>query len=292
MIQAASNTLVSIFLRPITDDVIVPVTRGSYQFVSDSEKDYTFYNFTQLKTVTISDTVEIINYSFAKCTCDIIWGENPTVNTFKSAFGNYKGETLIIPVSVKAFIGGFGNASKLKNVYYDGTLKQWFEITRTDSLGSSPLYDNHALFYILDENGSVTYNGKNYSLLVNVIVPEGITDIYAHTFDSFTQLESIIICEGVTTIGPWALSRCTNLVTILLPNSITTIREYATYYMSSSLVGYYCGTEEEAQNISWDNGLGNFNELKFRIRYYSEEEPEERKFNYWHYDSNNNPVKW
>ena len=134
----------------------------------------------------------------------------------------------------------------------------------------------------------MTYNGKNYSLLVNVIVPEGITDIYAHTFDSFTQLESIIICEGVTTIGPWALSRCTNLVTILLPNSITTIGAYATYYMSGSLIGFYCGTEEDSANISWSN----FNDLISHIKFYSEEEPEERKFNYWHYDSNNNPVKW
>ncbi len=101
-----------------------------------------------------------------------------------------------IPASIKyidsmAFIGVGGNPSIDHNaynpslkIYYEGTLEQWCEII----FGHSAFSGNTTALYI-DNNQ-----------ILNLVIPDTITDIKANTF-SFFHFESIVISKNVKTIG-------------------------------------------------------------------------------------------
>ena len=64
---------------------------------------------------------------------------------------------------------------------------------------------------------------QNYTKLISITLPKGITSIGTNTFQYCSSLKSVNIPEGVTTIGPRAFSGCYALTSIVLPDSLTKI---------------------------------------------------------------------
>ena len=92
----------------------------------------------------------------------------------------------------------FEKCSSLTNVYYDGTIEDWCNLKISAS--ANPMY-YASNFYILDDNGNVEFNGKKYSLLEELIIPDSVTRISTEQFYNFKNLKSIIIPDTVTKIG-------------------------------------------------------------------------------------------
>lgn len=87
------------------------------------------------------------------------------------------------------------------------------------------------------------------------------------------------VCEH---IGEYAFYCCVKLTRITIPNSVTSIEEYTFNDCSNLTRVYYTGTLTEWSNISIDS-TNNY-DLNSATRYYfSESEPTDTAYNYWHY---------
>lgn len=74
------------------------------------------------------------------------------------------------------------------------------------------------------ENGIlVSYVGNED----NVVIPNGITEIGADAFWSYTKLTSVTIPNSVKSIGEYAFQGCTSLTSVTIPNSVTSIGKQA-----------------------------------------------------------------
>ena len=84
-----------------------------------------------------------------------------------------------------------------------------------------------------------TYNGKavtevgrfcddnENNILQEIIIPNSVTTIGEHAFETCTNLTSVTIPDSVTAIGEHAFEACTNLTSVTIPDSVTTIGEHA-----------------------------------------------------------------
>lgn len=73
----------------------------------------------------------------------------------------------------------------------------------------------------------------NCTSLVNVILPNNVTNIAYGAFQACTGLTNLVIPNSVTTIGLQSIQSCTSLVSITIPNSVTSIGEGAFRYCSN-----------------------------------------------------------
>ena len=160
--------------------------------------------------------------------------------------------------------------------------------------------------------GNLFLNGE---LVIELVIPDGITTINNYAFSYCTSITSVTIPDSVTTIGDSAFYWCTNLTSVTIPDSVTIIGSRAFYYCSkltSVTIGnglttigwetfyacsnlktvYYAGTAEEWANIEIDN-TDNRNSYLINATkyYYSETEPTEAG-NFWHYNENGEIVVW
>ena len=195
-----------------------------------SISDYQFYGFNQFIDIMISDNVTCIGeYAFFDC-------RSLTSITIPDSITNI-GEY------------AFYNCSSLTEVYYDGTIEDWCNIT-FDSYYSNPMY-YATNFYILDENGDIEHNGKNYKLLTELEIPSTVTSIGNYQFYGFKQFTGIIIPDSVTSIRKDAFADCRSLTNITIPSSITSIGREAFSYCTSLTNVYYDGTIEDWCNITF-----------------------------------------
>lgn len=67
-----------------------------------------------------------------------------------------------------------------------------------------------------------------YTLITEVIIEEGITEIGEQVFDG-CKLSSIILANSVTHINSHAFSSCHNLISVKFPSNVTCIESYAFY---------------------------------------------------------------
>ena len=124
-----------------------------------------------------------------------------------------------IPSSIKTITqSSFRAFPNLVDVYYDGTIEGWCNID-IGAEEDNPMYvaDN---FFILDENGNVTHNGKKYTKITNIVIPDTVTTIDQYQFSGLKQLTSITISNNVTSIGSSAFSYCENLEKVIIPDSV------------------------------------------------------------------------
>ena len=120
--------------------------------------------------------------------------------------------SIIIPNSVTSIgYNAFYQCSGL-NAVYISDLKAWCEISFVNS--SNPLIYAHNLYL-------------NLELITDLVIPNDIKSISAHTFSGCSSLTSITIPNSVTSIGYLAFSGCSSLTSVTIPNSVTSISENA-----------------------------------------------------------------
>lgn len=173
------------------------------------------------KTVTT-----IITEGFKECpNLKSIKIPNSITNIGPKAFEDCSSLTKITLGNSLASIGSsaFSGCNNLTSIYYTGTIIDWLKI-EGDLPNTKSSFEN---FYILDENGDITYNGNTYSLLEIVIIPEGTIEIRYTAFFNFKHLISIEIPNSVTTIGERAFYNCSGLTSVTIGNGVNTIENLA-----------------------------------------------------------------
>ena len=251
----------------INDQLVTEIT------INNNIKDYAFYGITSLKKVTLGENVTSIgNNAFYACEnldvyyqgtldqwLDInfkssIWSvgginlyinnqfvEEITINKDIKDHSFY-GITSLKKVTLGENVTSIGNnafnGSYNLNIYYQGTLDQWLDIT----LGS-PEWQNCNL-YINDqiiEEITINKNIKDYAFMgitspTRVTLGENVTSIGDYAFYGCTNLKSIEFGKNsqLKTIGYGAFYNCTNLTTITIPSSVAEI-EYTAFSNCYSL---------------------------------------------------------
>lgn len=190
-------------------------------------------------------------------------------------------KSVIIPSSIKsinddAFIGCY----LLENIYYNGTIEDWCNITFKNELSnpmivsrymheqnSNPkLFKNH--FYVLNSD-------NEYEEVTNIEIPNTITNVGFFKFGGFDNVTSVTIpnsitkisyaafwfCESLTnitlpsslkTLETGAFAFCKSLTSITIPNSVTTIGNYAFEYCTSLTIYCEASSEPSGWNSSWN----------------------------------------
>ncbi|MBP5177154.1 MAG: leucine-rich repeat domain-containing protein, partial [Clostridia bacterium] len=212
-------------------DLIIP---------SDVEKvgDYAFSGYRALKSVTIEKGVKSVGRSaFYACsnlkTADL-GKEISDIGT--EAFGACEGlrkvvigdgleyireytfssllfDEIIIGKDVKVIAeNAFSAGANVKNLYFDGDLKDWLNIT---------IENNNGNFLINTENFYV-----NGSLVENVVIPAEITTV-SNNLGYCKNLKTVVIEDGAQKLGDYAFWKCENLESVVIPETVTEIGAYA-----------------------------------------------------------------
>ena len=216
---------------------------------------YNFSNYryvpTSLKEVIITNAKSIGNYAFNGCTGII----------------SIKLPNSLTSIGQQAFEG----CSSLTNVYYNGTIDDWCNISFNSARSNSMYYASH--FYMLDEN-------NEYKEVTEIVIPETVTKIDNYQFYGFSNITKITIPNSVTSIGDSAFEGCTSLIiiessssvrnigssafegcssltSIEIPNSVTSIGDSAFDGCTSLTNVYYRGTIEDWCNISFVSSKSN-----------------------------------
>ncbi|MBQ8292515.1 MAG: leucine-rich repeat protein [Bacilli bacterium] len=128
-------------------------------------------------------------------------------------------EKIVISNSVKKISkGAFYNNISLKDVYYNGTIEEWCNITFEDYMANPMSYAEH--FYMLNDN-------NEYYEVTEIVIPDTITSIKECIFFGFNNVTKVVIPNNITSIEKNAFTGCTSLIDIEIPNSIKSIGNYA-----------------------------------------------------------------
>lgn len=135
------------------------------------------------------------------------------------------------------------------------------------NIGCSALFECYSLTSIMVDSNNQNYSSDDCGVLYNknkttliqypvgnsrkyFAVPEGVTSIDDHAFDSCLSLTSITIPEGVISIGNCAFDFCDSLKSIIIPESVTSIGERV-FYSCDNLVSITVDSDNE--NYSSDD---------------------------------------
>ena len=123
--------------------------------------------------------------------------------------------------------------------------------------------------------------------LKGIVLPNSLTEMGAYTFMNCKSIESIVIPHGVSSVGGAAFYGCSALKSIVIPSTISNVVRGAFSSCTSLKTIYYGGDSNNWSSISIDSSNSCFTSAK---RYYfSEDEPKLNSGgtayndNYWHY---------
>ena len=179
--------------------------------------DYTFDNCTALTSITIPDGVTSIG------TCAFRSCENLT--------------SVTIPPSLATIGGGAFIWCFNLGAVYISDLAAWCGITFIENAVNPLCYGAH--LYL---------NGEE---VIDLVIPEGVTNINNYVFQNYSHLTSVTIPDGVTTIGEYAFNGCSGLISVTIPVSVSSIG-YSTFANCSSLT-----------NITIPDGVTSIGEVAF-----------------------------
>ena len=112
----------------------------------------------------------------------------------------------------------FANCTNLENVYYNGTIGDWCNITFNNNLSNPMFFAQY--FYMKN-------NLNEWEEIKELVIPNTITNINNYQFYGFDNLISIELPNTIINIGKCAFKGCYNLTNIEFPNSVTTIGDSA-----------------------------------------------------------------
>lgn len=198
-----------------------------YMFGGESTLYTDRYVSSKLTSVTITGDVEVIGYNAfenIKTLKSIIIPD--TVKVIEGdAFAGCTGlTTFTLPASLEK-IGSyiFNECTNLVDVYYNNTLENWCKL----ELSSSVMAYTQNVYMLNEEN--------EYYEVLEVVIPDSITEVGNYQFAGFNSIVSLFIHSGVTKIGEDAFFLCTSLETVTFDDSYTEIG-YNSFYNCSSLI--------------------------------------------------------
>lgn len=165
-----------------------------------------FSSCTSLKSVEIPDKVTNINTAFFECVSleNIYLHKN--IKTMKNAFANIANDEID------------------RKVYYKGTLADWCDLQFSSKADTPLVYQGH--FYLSNSQGS-------YEEVVNLVIPNSISNIGDYQFFGFSFLESVSMSPNTTVIGNNAFTQCVRLTKIDIPENVSIIGDEAFYQCNS-----------------------------------------------------------
>ena len=182
--------------RTLVTDLVIPdgVTKI---------KDYAFRGCSSLASITIPESVTSIGeeaFYFCDSLASVKIDNNVTTIGGKAFFWCHNLASINIPKSVTS-IGdkAFSRCSSLKEVHITD-LAAWCNIDFGD-YNSNPLYYADNLYL-------------NGTLVTDLVIPDGVTEIKDYAFEGCSSLASITIPNSVTSIGEEAFSGCSNITSI------------------------------------------------------------------------------
>ena len=185
-----------------------------------------FSGFPSLTDVHLGDEVEVIE---------------------RGAFANCSGlTTLVIPENVKYIYSGALAGTNLKSIKFLGSPQIRFDYNHgfytfdRPTLESVYIYDLEAWCKIAFPYGNNPLYSKadlylNDEKVVDLVIPEGITELLVAAFQSCQSIQTATLPQSVTSLaGGWAFANCYNLKSINIPEGVTSIGE-ASFFDCHSL---------------------------------------------------------
>ncbi len=212
---------VSAKTNEIKDNVVIP---ASYKGLPVTNiKEGTFKECYALTSITIPFVGTSLNEKENNSFDSIFGGKIPlylkeVIITGGTIIGEaaFKGcsnlTNITLPTSIKNIEDSAFDCEKLKNIFYEGTIEDWCNISFKDSI--MPLYNPYPLkFYLRNVN-------NEWEEVTSIEIPNGITEIGEYQFCGFNNVTSITIPNSVTSIGKYAFEDCSSLTSVYYEGSI------------------------------------------------------------------------
>ena len=221
--------------------------------------DFAFAGCDNLKNVYIPDSLQSIDFSvFLGCNnVDTLYVSANEISNFKSfkdlkelvitsgdkldSILDYNSlETITLSDTINTITeDAFINCVNLKNVYFDGTIEQWFNIV-FENEKSNPMYYASNIYFRNEDN--------SYYILNELIVPNNISFINDYQFYGFDSIINVVIPNSVKKIGYSVFEECNNITTITLPflGSTPEINNSTWPESSESLAHLFGGSDPES----------------------------------------------
>lgn len=221
-----------------------------------------FKDCSNLKTLIMPNNMTLMNVDFSAF-------ENCT--SLESI--NLKNVTEIMPRA-------FYNCTSLSNVT---SLKAVTEI------GDQAFYNTKLTNVDLANIETISYGAfTNCTELTNVKLGVNLTNIGAFAFSGCTKLKDLNLPDALETLGEELFSKCSTLSAVMIPDSVFKyiMNVFRNCPMNTNI--YYKGTYDDLKRLGFRKGML---ELNQKLYIYSEEEPIDTDFEYWHY-VNDEIVLW
>ena len=261
---------------------------------------YIFRNCKDLKKVTVTD---ISQGMFEGCTAleevytttDYIWQE-----AFRGCTNLKKieSQSSIWYVGEEAFKDcisletiNLRRASEIwYKAFYNCTSLKTAQLTSLQHIGDYAFYNTGLTSVSLDNAQSIgMYAFANSESLATVKLGDNLEMLGSYAFSGCIKLQALDIPDAVTTLGENLFERCSTLGQVMIPEMFLEYLRTIFRNCPDMTNLYYKGTYESLEKLGFERGML---ELNQHIYLYSEHEPTNNDFEYWHYNASGEIVIW